>query len=117
MLQLGLRTECVVNQARIVVPMFARVYSTDLYLHENKVLNYNELVTAAGAKFRGTSHHDNIQLWEVWEDGGLDGHVQYHLTGYVFVPERWVKRTYGDVIAVGVYPRNAEALYTLGQDG
>ena len=60
---------------------YGRIYATDLYQIEGKVINYDELRRLRGKAFAGTMLEDELVLVEVFGDCGEDGHVKYVLKG------------------------------------
>ena len=85
--QICLPTEVVITEAGFFTPQMARVYTTNLWLYENELLTYKELMHAAGDCFRGTLHYVGVVLTEIWVNCGEDGHVRYQLQGFQLQPE------------------------------
>jgi len=85
-IELPLPTELVVKRPEFVVPKMARVYSTGLYMVDDVLVSYKELLDLRGRDFKGTSYEIEVNLWEVFEDHGEDGHVDYRLVGWVLLP-------------------------------
>jgi hypothetical protein len=85
--QVCLPTELVARRPMFAVPNMARIYATDLYHLDGKVLSYEELVAAVGGfqAFQGTSHHQHLMFCETFGNDGSDGHVSYRMMGYRFV--------------------------------
>jgi len=76
-------TEVVVDKPQLVVPMARREYKTNLYILKDKVVDYGTMYATPG--FKGTMHHPEVVLQEVWENWGDDGHTDYKLIGYKFI--------------------------------
>ncbi len=81
--------EVVVYHPAQITPLQARIYRTNTWLVNGKIIDYKELAKTEG--FRGTSHHEEILLVEVWMDNGDDGHVCFSLRGHRAVPEARLK--------------------------
>jgi hypothetical protein len=113
--QIWLPTEIVISKPGFQIPKVARVYATELYLLDKErtpgmydtllsvdeelrrrawpieedddrfeVVDYQGLLDL-GDDFKGTSHHPDVLLAEVWENWGDDGHTQMSMTAYRFV--------------------------------
>lgn len=82
-------TETVVYEARMVVPLMARAFRTDLYLLNGSVVPYNQVSRRPG--FRGTAYETLIVMVEVWADAGEDGHTDWEHVGWRFVPDFCLK--------------------------
>jgi len=78
-------TEFVITKPEYLIPAEARVYNTHLYYFEDKVVDYDFLSKQA-RPFLGTSSHDSLMLVEAWGDHGDDGHTDYYLVGWRYVP-------------------------------
>lgn len=73
----GENTKKVISQGRI--------YSIQLYLVDDKLVTYDELLKIRGELFKGIYDEVAIRLVEYWSDSGSDGHVEYRLIGYIFM--------------------------------
>jgi hypothetical protein len=89
-------TEVVVYElGQKIEPKMARLYWTDLYLLDGVPATYKQIVEHCKLhekKFKGSGHYDQLLLVEVWSDYGSDGHVEYELRGYRFVPQSIVSK-------------------------
>lgn len=75
----------------VLLPIIARAYFTRMHLFEKKILSYEGLIEECANRqqeFKGSSHFEELLLVEVWEDWGVDGHIEMRHTGYRFVPEK-----------------------------
>lgn len=82
-------------------PREARAFTTDLYVFKDHIVTYEWLLhmhKVIGEEFKGTySCSDHLCLAEVWDDQGDEGHTDYHLRGYRFVPYKALEaHAYGD---------------------
>ena len=82
-IQLSVPSEVYIDSPSLCIPLQARAWSTDFYIYEGKLLDSGEL--AKTPDFRGVSNYPNVVLLEVWEDQGCDGHLDYRMTGYIFM--------------------------------
>ena len=82
--RLNIPSEFVVTKPEYVIPQQARIYYTNLYILDGDIVGYDTL--AQEKPFQGTSHYDEVLLVEVWMDDGDDGHVNYVLRGWMYVP-------------------------------
>lgn len=87
-----LPTACVVYEPGIVVPRISRSFPTNLAVRNDKLYEFVELQTH-DRDFQGTSHENCVEMYEVWENHGNDGHVDYRLTGFVFVDNKTYEKT------------------------
>lgn len=83
-------TEVVVFFPQVVTTRMARIYRTNFYIYEGKVLDDNTLTQIPG--FRGTRELSEVLLVEVWENQGDDGHCDYHHLGWKFISEEELKK-------------------------
>lgn len=85
-------TEVVVNEPKLVVPQSFREYRTELYLVNDIIHDYDTLAkTPEWQKNSGTSHHNHIHLFEIYEDCGDDGHINNLLSGWAFIDNNKIK--------------------------
>lgn len=75
----ALPTEFVVAECGVVTPRFARVYETDLFRSGGEIGVYEDF-RALKANWC-LADGDRLLLFEVWEDEGSDGHVDYQFQG------------------------------------
>ena len=83
-------TEFVVRKAEYCIPTKAKIYRTHRYFYNDMVLDCRGLTAELdreGKGFGGTIDYDEVRLLEIWHDCGDDGHVDYVLRGWVFVPQ------------------------------
>ena len=84
--QVPLETEYVVKEPQFIVPLYARKYKTYLYLLDGMCVTC-EYLSLHTPSFKGTSSFPSVYMFEVWEDLGVDGHIEQHLVGYNVVAE------------------------------
>ena len=82
--QLYLPTEWVITKPQICEPLMARVFKRDLYLSDGEAVTYDEIRRKSGGQPVYTSDLTAVYFWEVWEDQGDDGHVDFMHRGYMF---------------------------------
>jgi len=78
-------TQYVVYEPGLVTPRVARSHCTGMYLLDSKVVDYESV--RRNPTFRGTAYETSIVMAEVWRDWGSDGHVEYGMLGWRFVPD------------------------------
>jgi len=104
-------TEFVINKPQVVCPtQIARVFSTNKYIYNGEHYTYEELVELTiknTGKFDGIINRDEILLVEIWADYGSDGHREYRLRGWRFVPESFLKK---DIKEWEAHPYNGDGL-------
>lgn len=88
-----LPTEVVVGSPQIVAPYESRAFGTGLYVYKDQIVDYEwllKLYRTLGEPFPGTSGcgASDLFLTEVWEDHGSDGHIEFRMVGFRFVPEK-----------------------------
>lgn len=86
-----LPTEVVIGTYQVIAPLEARAYNTNLYVYKDHIVSYEwlqHLYHIRGDSFPGTAccGADHLQLAEVWEDAGDEGHINFVLVGFRFVP-------------------------------
>lgn len=81
-IHLYLPTATEVTSPEIVVPFQSRVWGTERWLVDGKILDYSELNKLPD--FHGTCNYDEIYLYEYWTDEGSDGWSDYKHIGYIF---------------------------------
>lgn len=69
-----------------ILPPTGRIYETQLYSKEGKIIPYEELYKRAD--FKGTMYESNIVIVEVWDDYGDDGHIKFQLQGYAVLTDK-----------------------------
>ncbi len=65
----------------------ARVYNTYLMLHAGRLYTRKELSSQLRSQGQSgvLSAFPELYVYEVWDDQGMDGHVDYQLNGYLWI--------------------------------
>ena len=103
-----LPTEIVVAGPELVLPRVARAYGTVWHAYRGRAVTYDWLYhlyyQVLGQPFPGLwGVADAVVMVEVVGDHGPDGHIDYQIEGFRFVPQaalqlttaRWVRRQQG----------------------
>lgn len=82
-------TEVVISEPGVVSPKKGRYWHTEMYVDDDKMIfryiSYEDLRQRyEGKKFMGTSGYENVLVYELWSNGGEDGHVVFYPHGYIF---------------------------------
>jgi len=96
--QFPIPTEMIITNVGLYYPRVGTSYLTELYIHDNKILSYDELYENVGTtKFKGCGCYDELLLIECWEDWGDDGHIEYSRRGWKYVSKREFNKIYNQL--------------------
>jgi hypothetical protein len=79
-------TEMVILEPQSVTPKYGRSFETHLSLRDGKLYSYEEL-QKHDREFKGTGSENTVDMYEVWQDNGDDGHTSFKFSGFMFIDD------------------------------